>query len=108
MAGRPALLDVVIGLKNKNVLKGGEVGTAQSYLKFRNDSLHADWKNVSRSQIESCLAFVESLISEAFQLRVSCETLAPMKPLLSETRGYKPEGPTEPWDEVRAGPVQSF
>jgi hypothetical protein len=37
------LEEVIIALKNAGVLEGGEVGTAQSYLKFRNDSLHADW-----------------------------------------------------------------
>jgi hypothetical protein len=66
VAGRPDLQDVLIALKDKGVLKGGEVGTAQSYLKFRNDSLHADWNNISRPQIESCLAFVESLLLKYF------------------------------------------
>lgn len=64
--GRPDLLEVVIALKDKQVLKGGEVGTAQSYLKFRNDSLHADWSKVTRAQAESCLAFVEGLLLKHF------------------------------------------
>ena len=58
--------EVITTLKNASVLKGGQVGTAQSYLKFRNDSLHADWKNVDRSQVESCLAFSESLLVKHF------------------------------------------
>jgi hypothetical protein len=66
VTGRPDLQGVIIALKNQNVLKGGEVGTAQSYLKFRNDSLHADWNNVSRSLVESCLAFVEGLLLKHF------------------------------------------
>lgn len=66
VADKPDLQDVIIALKNKNVLRGGEVGIAQSYLKFRNDSLHAAWNNVSRSQVESCLAFVESLLVRHF------------------------------------------
>ncbi len=36
---------VLTELKDKQILKGGEVGTAFSYLNFRNDSMHADWKN---------------------------------------------------------------
>lgn len=57
VTGRPKL-DAVIGeLKGADVFKGGQVGIANSYLKFRNDSLHADWKRIDRSQVESCLAF---------------------------------------------------
>ena len=56
--GRPKLEHVVTALKDAQVLRGGEVGTAISYLKFRNDSLHADWANVHRSQIQSCIAFI--------------------------------------------------
>lgn len=63
---RPKLEQVIVALKIAGVLKGGQVGIAQSYLKFRNDSLHADWNNVDRSQVESCLAFVESLLLKHF------------------------------------------
>jgi hypothetical protein len=66
VTSRPSLQEVITALKEQNLLKGGEIGTAQSYLKFRNDSLHADWDNVSRSQVESCLAFVESLLLKHF------------------------------------------
>jgi hypothetical protein len=66
VTGRPKLEEVINALKTANVLKGGQVGTAQSYLKFRNDSLHADWKNVDRSQVESCLAFSEALVVKHF------------------------------------------
>lgn len=66
VTGRPKLEEVITALKAGNVLKGGQIGTAQSYLKFRNDSLHADWKNVDRSQVESCLAFIESLLLKHF------------------------------------------
>jgi len=60
-------LELVIGkLKDCDVLKGGQVATALSYLKLRNDSLHADWHNVDRSQVESCLAFCESLLLKHF------------------------------------------
>ena len=66
MTARPALHEVVSLLKNVSVLKGSEVHTANGYLKFRNDSLHADWKNVDRFQIEGCTLFVESLLGKHF------------------------------------------
>lgn len=66
VAGRPKLEEVVIRLKEADVLKGGEIGTAQSYLKFRNDSLHANWANVHESQVRSCTAFIESLLLKHF------------------------------------------
>ena len=53
VTSRPKLQDVIAALKDAGVLKGGQVGTAQSYLRFRNDSLHADWNAADRSQEES-------------------------------------------------------
>jgi hypothetical protein len=64
--GRPQLNEVVIHLKTGRVLQGGQVHTASSYLKFRNDSLHADWQKVDRSQVEGCTLFVESLLERHF------------------------------------------
>jgi hypothetical protein len=58
--------DVVAGLKDAGVLKGGEIGTAQSFLKSRNDSLHADWLNVGRAQVEPCAAFVDAMLVKHF------------------------------------------
>jgi len=66
VTGRPKLVEVINILKQKDVLKGGEATIALGYLKFRNDSLHADWKNVERSQIQSCLAFTETLLIKHF------------------------------------------
>jgi hypothetical protein len=66
LAGRPSLQDVITALKDAGVLKGGEIGTAQSFLKFRNDSLHADWANVSRVQVESCAAFIDAMLLKHF------------------------------------------
>jgi hypothetical protein len=63
---RPKLEQVINLLKQQDVLKGGEPAIAQGYLKFRNDSLHADWKNVERSQAQSCLAFTEALLLKHF------------------------------------------
>jgi hypothetical protein len=64
--GRPSMQDIVTALKDAEVLKGGEIGTAQSFLKFRNDSLHADWPNVSRVQVESCIAFIDAMLVKHF------------------------------------------
>jgi hypothetical protein len=66
VTGRPNLEEVLSALKNAGILKGGEVGTAQSYLKFRNDSLHADWAKVQKSQVQSCTAFIEALLVKHF------------------------------------------
>lgn len=66
LSGRPKLEAVITSLKDAGILKGGEVGVAMSYLKFRNDSLHADWKQVQRSQVDSCVAFIESMLLKHF------------------------------------------
>jgi hypothetical protein len=62
ITSRIKLDQVLIELKEKGVLQGGEPGVAQSFLKFRNDSLHADWSNVTESQVSSCLGLLDSLI----------------------------------------------
>jgi uncharacterized membrane protein YeaQ/YmgE (transglycosylase-associated protein family) len=59
---RIKLDQVLIELKEKGILQGGEPGVAQSFLKFRNDSLHADWNNVTEAQVSSCLGLLDSLI----------------------------------------------
>jgi len=56
------LADILTALKDMGVLQGAEVGIAQSYLSFRNRSLHAQWNEVDRSAIESILAFTEQVI----------------------------------------------
>jgi hypothetical protein len=56
------LADVITELKNVGVLQGTEVGTAQSYLTFRNRALHAQWNEVSRPVVESALAFTEQML----------------------------------------------
>ena len=56
------LADVMTALKDVGVLQGAEVGIAQSYLSFRNRSLHARWNEVDRPAIESVLAFTEQVI----------------------------------------------
>jgi hypothetical protein len=59
---REKLDQVLLQLKNQGVFQGGEPGTIQGFLKFRNDSLHADWANVQESQVASCLSLVDTLI----------------------------------------------
>ncbi len=66
LPARPPMSDVISFLKDAGLLKGGEVGTAQSFLKFRNDSLHADWNNVTRAQVESCFGLLDSLLLKYF------------------------------------------
>jgi hypothetical protein len=63
---RPKLETVLGALKEAGILKGGNLSLANSMLKFRNDSLHADWQQVTRAQVESCLALTELLLMEHF------------------------------------------
>ncbi len=64
--GRPDLQDVIIELKQKGILEGPQVAIAQSYLKFRNDALHADWNKIDTPSIHSILGFVEHLLVKHF------------------------------------------
>jgi hypothetical protein len=66
ITARIKLEQILIELKDKGILQGGEPGVAQSFLKFRNDSLHADWKNVTAAQVAGCLSLVESLTIKHF------------------------------------------
>jgi hypothetical protein len=66
VTGRPDLSKVVDALKSSGVLKGAATAVALSYLKFRNDSLHADWGGITVGTIESCLSFVEGLLLDHF------------------------------------------
>ncbi len=63
---RPDLQDVIIELKKEQILEGPQIAIAQSYLKFRNDALHADWDKIERSSIQSILGFVEQLLLKHF------------------------------------------
>ena len=56
------LQDVVTELKNKSLLKGSQVGIANSYLNFRNNALHAQWDKIERESVASVLGFCEQLI----------------------------------------------
>jgi len=63
---RRALADVLTALKTAGVLAGADVATGQGYLKFRNDSLHADWSNVTSAVVSSCIAFIEGFTKKHF------------------------------------------
>jgi hypothetical protein len=56
------LADILMSLKDLGILQGAEIGIAQSFLTFRNRSLHAQWNEVDRPAIESALAFTEQII----------------------------------------------
>jgi hypothetical protein len=71
ITSRIKLDQIIIELKDKGILQGGEPGVAQSFLKFRNDSLHADWKNVTEAQVSSCLALLDPLIVKHFELNAA-------------------------------------
>jgi len=60
------LAEVLTELKNKGVLDGTQIGVAQSYLTFRNKSLHAEWDKVGRETVASVLAFTEQLLLKHF------------------------------------------
>jgi hypothetical protein len=66
LVDRPKLEEVIGILKNAQVLVGASASTANGYLKFRNDSLHADWSNVETPVIGGCLTFVEGLLNQHF------------------------------------------
>lgn len=63
---RPDLGDVLAALKKSGTLTGAPFTTAQSYLKFRNDALHADWSKLNSAVVGSCISFVEHLLLQHF------------------------------------------
>lgn len=56
------LQDVITELKNKSLLKGSQVGIANSYLNFRNNALPAQWDKLERESVASVLGFCEHLM----------------------------------------------
>ncbi len=63
---RRDLEKVLNELKKKDYFKGAQVSIAQSYLKFRNDALHADWDNIEKESVTACLGFIEELLLKHF------------------------------------------
>jgi len=64
--GRDDLANVIDALKKAGVLQAPQLGIAVSYLKFRNDALHADWQTIDRASVNSVLGFVEQLLVRHF------------------------------------------
>jgi hypothetical protein len=64
--GRDDLDDVIGALKRAGILQAPQLGIAVSYLKFRNDALHADWAKIDRAAVHSVLGFVEQLLLKHF------------------------------------------
>ena len=64
--GRDDLDKVIDALKKAGVLQSPQLGIALSYLKFRNDALHADWEKIEKAAVHSVLGFVEQLLLKHF------------------------------------------
>ena len=67
LMGKNDLSDVIDALRQKGTLVSPQLGTAQSFLSFRNHALHANWEKIDRSEVASALAFVQELILKHFQ-----------------------------------------
>ena len=63
---RRELSQVFAALKAAGVMVGAPLTLGLSFLKFRNDALHADWQHIDAPTVSSCLAFVEGLIVKYF------------------------------------------
>jgi len=60
--GQDDLSEVLKKLKDAGAIQSPQVGIAQSYLSFRNHTLHANWDKIERESIISALGFVEQLL----------------------------------------------
>jgi hypothetical protein len=60
------LQEVVGKLKAAGILAGAAISLATSGLKYRNDSLHADWQHIDKGTIRAQMAFVEELLVKHF------------------------------------------
>ena len=67
LMGKNDLSDVIDVLRQKGILVSPQLGTAQSFLSFRNHALHANWDKIDRSEVAAALAFVQELILKHFQ-----------------------------------------
>ena len=66
ITSRMKLDQILMEPKNNGILEGGEPGLAQSFLKFRDDSLHANWQTFEEPQVSSCLGMLDSSIVKLF------------------------------------------
>jgi hypothetical protein len=60
------LADVIDDLKNAGLLVQPQLSIALSFLKFRNQALHAEWETIQRGAVESVLALVQDLLLTHF------------------------------------------
>jgi hypothetical protein len=65
--GGDSFAEVLVILKEKAVLTGPQFTTAQGYLTFRHNALHAEWKAIGRPTVGSVLTFTEELILTCFR-----------------------------------------
>ncbi|MGB7730509.1 MAG: hypothetical protein WBL50_20945 [Candidatus Acidiferrum sp.] len=63
---RESLPDILIRLKNADVLKGSQVGVVQSHFQFRNDAMHADWDKIDTVAVRTVLSLVQELLLKHF------------------------------------------
>ncbi len=66
ISDRRRLDEIHKALKDGDILRGSEVSSAQSFLSFRNNALHADWEKVERPTTEAVLGFTDALLQKHF------------------------------------------
>ncbi len=60
-------LDTIVNEMKKNGHFGGsQKDMVKSYVRFRNDALHADWDKIDNSQTSSLIGFLEMFLIEHF------------------------------------------
>lgn len=60
-------LSAVVGaLKSKSFFQGAQHKVVSSFVKLRNNSMHANWDRVAEPEVESLVAFVKSFALEHF------------------------------------------
>jgi len=63
---REGLPEILLKLKNADVLKGSQVGVVQSHFQFRNDAMHADWSKIDVVGVRTVIALVQELLLKHF------------------------------------------
>lgn len=63
---RDALPDILLRLKNADVLRGSQVGVVQSHFQFRNDAMHADWSKIDKVAVGTVISLVQELLLKHF------------------------------------------
>jgi len=60
------LPDLINALKANGLFAGAQGTLATAYVKLRNSAMHADWKNIQESDVNSLISFVEPLLIKHF------------------------------------------